>query len=144
MRVEQGVKIFESKNGIQIIDSVDIGEYFLLESEYQFYLCQLKENGCQPNVGRIAIEELAIQIAKLLNKDNEAKAGGSFSMYKGWNSYITNTVSEQVLNEFIYFWSNKPEIRKTLDDWHKALLQSQQYADSRNEHYRSKEGSNHG
>ncbi|UYZ83175.1 hypothetical protein MTZ49_11255 [Entomomonas sp. E2T0] len=70
----------------------------------------------------------------LPNQDDQ----NTFPMFNNWKPDIE--VSESTLKEFIFFWTNKPDIKKTNEQWLQALAQSQQYADSRNEYYRSKGG----
>ena len=142
MITRNGVKIIASNEDYQDLFKKD--EYFIVDTIRPEYvlseLYQFKNNKAV-YVGLIRNIDKTIEIAKLLNQDNSGQ-DNTFSMFNEWKPDIK--VSESVLKEFIFFWTGKPNIKKTLDDWHKALLRSQQYADSRDEYYRSKEGGNHG
>ncbi len=69
-------------------------------------------------------------------ENNECNKDNTFPMFDNWKPDIE--ISESVLKEFIFFWTGKPDIKKTNEQWLQALAQSQQYADSRNEYYCTK------
>ncbi len=51
-------------------------------------------------------------------------------------------VKPSVLQEFKEFWINKPNVKKTHNDWQSALAQSCQYSFNRDRFYKTKRNQN--